>query len=171
MLQFLLTLSAGHVRRHRMEALLCLVGVALGVAVVIAIESAVAACVQSFTGAVDSLAERSTHSIFAATGPVTDANYIALLKKRLPFPIAPVIDRRVLVVDPAGREHLARLIGIDVFSERNLRSFTKMQSSLDDSAFRRFMTEPGTVVPRPPSRRRRRALRRFVRTTDRRRPA
>jgi putative ABC transport system permease protein len=147
MLPFLLQLSAGHVRRHRLEAVLCLIGVALGVAVVIAIEAAVAACVQSFTGAVDSLAERSTHSIFAETGPVADADYIALLKKRLPFPLAPVIDRRVLVVDSSGREHLARLIGIDVFSERSLRSFTKMQSSLDGAAFEKFMTEQGAVVP------------------------
>jgi putative ABC transport system permease protein len=146
MIRFLAKLSAGHFRRHRLEGLLCLIGVALGVAVVVAIEAAVAACVQSFNGAVGSMAERSTHGIFAEAGGLPDADYIALLKKRLPFPLAPVIDRHVLITDKSGHEHLARLIGIDVFSERSLRSFTKMQSSLDESAFRRFMTEPNTVV-------------------------
>jgi putative ABC transport system permease protein len=146
MLRFLYELSAGHFRRHRLEGLLCLIGVALGVAVVVAIEAAVAACVQSFTGAVGSMAERSTHGIFAEAGGVKDTDFIALLKKRLPFPLAPVIDRHVLITDRAGQQHLARLIGIDVFSERSLRSFTKMQSSLDESAFRQFMTEPNTVV-------------------------
>ena len=146
MFRFLSMLFTGHVRRHRLEAILCLLGVVLGVAVVVSIEAAVAACVQSFTGAVGSFAERSTHSIFAQTGGVPDTAYIALLKKRLSYSLAPVIDRHVLVTDRYGQEHLARLIGIDVFSERSLRSFTKMQSSLDESAFDKFMTEPGAVV-------------------------
>jgi putative ABC transport system permease protein len=144
MIRLFTHLISGHMRRHRLEALLCLIGVALGVAVVIAIESAVAACVQSFSGAVDSLAQRSTHSIFAETGPITDQQYINLLKEKLPFPLAPIIDRGVLAGTPAPI--LARLIGVDVFSERSLRSFTQMQSSLDENAFRQFLTEPNSVV-------------------------
>ncbi len=141
MLAFLLKLTLGHVRRHRLEAVLCLIGVALGVAVTVAVDAAVSACVQSFAGAVDTLAERSTHSLFAEQGTLSDEQYIDLLRKGLPFPLSPVIDRRVLIGDRP-----ARLIGIDVFAERRMRSFTQMQSSLDDDAFRRFMTEPGAVV-------------------------
>jgi len=152
MLKFFRNLIAGHIRRHRLEALLCLIGVALGVAVVVAIDAAVAACVQSFSGAVDSLAERSTHSIFAETGPLDDHQYIDLVRKKLPMPLAPMIDRGVLASGGGvanGKDPepiLARLIGVDVFSERQLRSFTQMQSSLDESAFRQFLTQPGTVV-------------------------
>ena len=40
---FFINLIRGHIRRHRLEALLCLIGVALGVAVVVAIEAAVTA--------------------------------------------------------------------------------------------------------------------------------
>ena len=57
MIGFFAKLTAGHFARHRLEALLCLIGVALGVAVVVSIDSAVAACVRSFQGAVGSLAE------------------------------------------------------------------------------------------------------------------
>src|SRR5689334_3035749 len=97
MLHFLYKLTRGHFRRHRLEAILCLLGVALGVAVVVAIDAAVAACVRSFSGAVGSLAQRSTHAIFAEQGTIPDQTYIDLLKRKLPYPLAPVIDRGVLV--------------------------------------------------------------------------
>src|ERR1700744_1626034 len=74
------SLMLGHFRRHRLEFLLCLLGVALGVAVVVAIDSAVTACVGSFSGAVQSLAERSTHSIFSAQGMITDRQYVDLAR-------------------------------------------------------------------------------------------
>ena len=146
MIRFFKNLIAGHIRKHRLEAMLCLIGVALGVAVVVAIDAAVAACVQSFSGAVDSLAERSTHGIFAETGPLTDQQYIDLLKQKLPYPLAPVIDRGVFAASGNREPILARLIGVDVFSERSLRSFTQMQSSLDEAAFRQFLTNPRQVV-------------------------
>ena len=145
MIGFFARLTRGHYRRHRLEGLLCLLGVALGVAVVVGIDAAVAACVQSFSGAVQSLAERSTHGIFADEGTISDDTYIALQKRELPFPLAPVIDRGILV-SSGGEALVGRLIGVDVFSERSLRSYTKMQSSLDDAAFRKFLTEPGQVV-------------------------
>lgn len=146
MIRFFSRLTFGHFRRHRLEGILCLIGVALGVAVVVAMDAAVAACVRSFGGAVDSLAERSTHSIFAEQGQITDAAYIALLRKKLPMPLAPVIDRTVVLNGTAGQTATGRLIGVDVFSERSLRSFTKMQSSLDEPAFRRLLTQPNQIV-------------------------
>jgi putative ABC transport system permease protein len=147
MTRFFLQLTRGHFRKHRLEALLCLVGVALGVAVVVSIDAAVAACVRSFQGAVNSLAERSTHSIFAEQGGIADETYLRLANQRLPSPMAPMIDRGLLVARDANAAPItARLIGVDVFSEKSLRSFTNMKSTLDDAAFRRFMTEPNAVV-------------------------
>ncbi len=147
MLQFFSKLMFGHFRRHRLEALLCLMGIALGVAVVIAIESAVRACVGSFRGAVESIAERSTHSVFAEDGTIADRVYIELKTKHPDLAMAPVIDRGVLVSRQGqDSQQVARLIGIDVFSERSLRSFTQVQSALDSDAFRRFLTVPGEVV-------------------------
>jgi putative ABC transport system permease protein len=144
---FFAKLTFGHFRKHGLEALLCLIGVALGVAVVVAIDSAVAACIRSFQGAVSTLAERSTHSIFAENGSIPDDVYISLANRHLPSPTAPMIDRRVLTKAPGDAAPIiARLIGVDVFSERSLRSFTNMKSTLDEDAFRRFLTEPGTVV-------------------------
>lgn len=146
MIRLYAALTYGHFRRHRLEFALCLLGVALGVAVVVAIDSAVAACVNSFSGAVHSLAERSTHSVFAADGPISDRQFIELLNRKLPVPLAPIIDRGVLASAGQTEPILARLLGVDVFSERSLRSFTQFQSTLDESARRRFLTEPNQVV-------------------------
>lgn len=145
MIGFFAKLIRGHYRRHRLEGALCLLGVALGVAVVVAIDAAVNACVQSFGGAVQSLAERSTHSLFAEDGTIADETYIGLLKQSLPYPLAPVIDRGVLV-SGSGDAIVGRLIGVDVFAERSLRSYTKMGSTLDEAAFRAFLTQPNQVV-------------------------
>ena len=167
LLAFFAKLAAGHARRHKLEAILCLLGVALGVAVVVAIDAAVDAAVASFGGAVNSFAERSTHSIFADAGTLPDSAYLTMMRKDLPFPLSPIIDRSVLARTNNGVSNneasasssvsltspreaadgtLARLIGIDVFAERSLRSFTKMQSSLDADAFRQFLTEPNAIV-------------------------
>lgn len=165
MIRFFSQLTLGHFRRHRLEALLCLAGVALGVAVMIAIDAAVRACVDSFEGAVGSLAERSTHGIFAEQGTISDDAYLDLKRRRLPFPMAPVIERGVLTRpagaglgaprlygtlsagdDPERDGVVVRLIGMDVFAERNLRSFTKVKGGIDDDAYHRFLTEPGQVV-------------------------
>src|SRR3954453_22727267 len=97
MLSFLTKLASGHFRKHRLEAILCLIGVELGVAVVVSIDSAVAACVRSFQGAVGSLAERSTHSIFSEQGPLTHEVSLALAPRGLNVPMAPMIDRGILV--------------------------------------------------------------------------
>lgn len=145
MIAFLARLVRGHYRRHRLEGVLCLLGVSLGVAVVVAIDAAVNACVQSFGGAVQSLAERSTHSIFSEDGTIPDQTYIDLLRRKLPFPLAPVIDRGVMV-SAGGQALVGRLIGVDVFSERSLRTYTKVGTSLDADAFDRFLIEPNQVV-------------------------
>ncbi len=146
MINFFRKLTAGHLRKHRLEALLCVLGVALGVAVVVGIDSAVAACGRSCSGAVQSLAERSTHAVFSTSGSISDETYVALAQKRLPFPLALLLDRGVLVDRGNEEPVVARLIGVDVFSERSLRSFTRMQSTLDEAALHRYMTEPGAVV-------------------------
>jgi putative ABC transport system permease protein len=57
-----------------------------------------------------------------------------------------MIDRGVLASTASTPPTVARLIGVDVFSEKSLRSVTNMKSTLDDTAFRRFLTEPDAVV-------------------------
>ncbi|MGF1634377.1 MAG: FtsX-like permease family protein [Phycisphaerae bacterium] len=146
MLRLIANLTRGHFRSHKVELALCLIGVALGVAVLVGIELAVAASVRSFEGAVTQLMDRATHSIRHDRGHVTDEEYIDLVLKRWPEPLAPVIDRRVIHAADDGVETLVRLIGVDPFAERQMRTVTRVQDDLPDDAFDRFMTDPQAVV-------------------------
>ncbi len=149
MIGLILKLFRGHVRKHALESLLCLVGIALGVAVVVGINLAVAACVSSFASAVDTLADRATHSIISTRGSsvsLTDEDYIALAKLNLPTPMAPIIDRRLAATAKDGELAAVHFLGIDPFAERKLRTHTKISGILGTDAFNRFMTEPNQVV-------------------------
>jgi putative ABC transport system permease protein len=145
MIGMILKLFRGHVRQHALEIALCVVGIALGVAVVVGIDLAVDASVNSFRGAVRTLADRATHAIAGVEGSVRDEQFIDL-RQRLPnLPLAPVIDRRILA-HTAGGDVTVRLFGVDPFSERGMRSITRVDGTLDDTARDRFLSEPDVVV-------------------------
>jgi putative ABC transport system permease protein len=151
MIGLILKLFRGHVRKHALEAVLCLVGIALGVAVVVGIDLAVAASVSSFAAGVETLADRATHSITSTRGGeggVTDAEYVALARADLPTPLSPVIDRRVVAIAGNGQEQAIHFLGIDPFAERKLRTHTQLSGAggLSGEASDRFMTEPYEVV-------------------------
>ncbi|MGN6368415.1 MAG: FtsX-like permease family protein [Phycisphaerae bacterium] len=146
MISLALKLFRGHMRRHALEVALCLVGIALGVAVVVGIDLAVAACVSSFASAVDALADRATHSIVSPNGAITDQQYIDLARQDLPTPLAPIIDRHLLAAGPSQQPQEVHLLGADPFSEQKLRSHTKITTALSEDAFDRFLTQPNEVV-------------------------
>ncbi len=146
MIRLALQLARGHFRKHLLEAALCVIGVALGVAVAVGIDGAVSASVASFRGAVESVSGSATHSITATTGELTDEQYIELARSHHPWPMTPVIDRRVAALDGDGVPHVVRLLGIDPFADDQMRPFTVFDRKTNPSAFRAFYTEPNTVV-------------------------
>ena len=124
-------------------------GIALGVAVVVGIDLAVGACVSSFASAVETLADRATHSITSTRGGdgmLTDEEYISLVKADLSMPLSPVIDRRLAGAGPGGRLEPIHFFGIDPFAEKKLRTHTKLSGVLDSEAFNHFMTQANQVV-------------------------
>jgi putative ABC transport system permease protein len=145
MIGLILKLFRGHVRKHALEAVLCLVGIALGVAVVVGIDLAVGASVSSFAAGVETLADRATHSITSTHGMVTDAEYVALANAEPEMALSPVIDRRLSATGRNGEEAI-HFLGIDPFAERKLRTHVKLSGLLSGDAFDRFMTEPNQVV-------------------------
>jgi putative ABC transport system permease protein len=141
-----LKLFLGHLRKHAVEVLLCLLGVTLGVAVVVGIDLAVAASVRSFEKGVNALADRATHAVVHDQGALRDEDFIEL-KRRLPTArVAPILDRRVLVGRANDANLSARVFGADVFSERAMRSFTQVDASIAQDTLDRFLTQPGQVV-------------------------
>jgi putative ABC transport system permease protein len=141
-----LALTRGHFRKHMLEAALCIIGVGMGVAVAVGIDGAVSASVASFRGAVESVSGSATHSITAATGTLTDEQYIELARVHHPWPMTPVIDRRVTALDADDQPHVVHLLGVDPFADGQMRPFTVFDPQRDQKAFRAFYTEPNTVV-------------------------
>lgn len=146
MIRLSFQLARGHFRRHLLEAMLCVIGVALGVAVAVGIDGAVSASIASFQAAVRSVSGSATHSIVGADGTLSDDQYIDLARKPHPWPMKPVIDRRLIALDAENHPHVVRLLGIDPLADGDLRPFTPIHAKADSEAFTAFFTEPNTVV-------------------------
>ena len=103
---------------HRWQALLALVGIVMGVAVVLAVDLANGAAKASFALSSEQLRGAATHRLVGATGQVPQALYRTLATTPGHPPLAPVISSRVRVPGRAGR---LQLIGLDVFAEAGFR--------------------------------------------------
>ena len=105
--------------KHRWQALLALVGITLGVAVVLAVDLANGAAKQSFADSAAQLRGAATHRLMNPAGRVPQALYTDLFTTPGHPPMAPVISERVRITGHDGR---FRLLGLDVFAEGGFRS-------------------------------------------------
>ena len=60
--------------------------------------------------------------------------------------MTPVIDRRLTAMDHDDHPHIVQLLGIDPFADEQMRPFGVFDQRRDERAFRKFYTEPDTVV-------------------------
>ena len=104
--------------RHRWQALLALVGIVMGVAVVLAVDLANGAARASFALSAEQLRGAATHRIIGNTGEVSQALYTQLFTSPGHPPMAPVITAKVQIDGYQGR---SRLVGLDLFSEGQFR--------------------------------------------------
>jgi len=105
--------------RHRWQALLALIGIVMGVAVVLAVDLANSAAKASFALSAEQLRGSSTHRLVGAAGGIPQAFYRTLFTTPGHPPIAPVVSERVRV---EGRDGAVRLIGVDIFAEGAFRT-------------------------------------------------
>lgn len=129
--------SARYLRRHPWLFILSILGVALGVAVVVAIDVANSSARRAFELSTEAVAGRATHQVRRAEGPLPDTVYRSL-KVDLGFrDAAPVVEGFVR----SGARTL-RVLGIDPLAEAPFRGYTSARS-FDLGA---FMTEPTTLL-------------------------
>lgn len=139
-----LLLRAGlrHHTRHRWQALLALVGIMMGVAVVVAVDLANAAASASFARSASQLRGAATHRLIGSQGYLPQAVYTDLFTTPGHPPIAPVISTRVRA---QGSQERFRLIGIDTFAEASMRrDLGGAISGTDD--LRIWLSRPGVAV-------------------------
>ena len=122
-----LLLLAGlrHVLRHPWQGVLALTGIALGVAVVLAVDLANRGARAAFELSAEQLQGEATHRLVAADGTLPESLYVELRRQPGHPPMAPVVTDWVQV---ANREGRYRLVGLDLFAEGPFRGRLPVQT-------------------------------------------
>jgi len=136
--------SRRHMLRHPWQLILSLVGVALGVAVVIAVDQANESASRAFLYSMESVTGRATHQIVGGTAGIPDALYTELRVEAGVRAVAPVVEGYVAsLTEPARSLHL---LGIDPFAEEPFRSHLASLSDEGGARLATLLIEPASVL-------------------------
>jgi putative ABC transport system permease protein len=145
----ILRLAGRYISRRFFQSLLFILGVALGVAVVIAIDIANASASRAFNLSTESITGKATHQIIGGAGGLPTELYSQI---RLGLGIrnsAPVIEAYVTGVDVGDQPLL--VLGVDPFAEPPFRAYltTVNIQGAEQPAFEAlntFLAQPNTVL-------------------------
>lgn len=140
----LLRLGWRYISRRLFQSLLFVLGVALGVAVVVAIDIANASASRAFTLSSESVVGRATHQIVGGPNGFPSGLYAQI---RLDMGIkrsAPVVSEFARIADSEGA---LRLLGVDPLAEPPFRPYLFGENdNADFAALNRLIAEPGSIV-------------------------
>ncbi|MGE0384611.1 MAG: ABC transporter permease [Gammaproteobacteria bacterium] len=133
--------SLRHARRHPLQVACAWLGIALGVAVVTAIDLTEASARRAFAVATEAVAGRTTHRIQGGPAGVDEHAYARLQLAGTEALAAPIIEAAVRI---DGKDAgMVTLLGLDPIAAAPLRGADGIGA--DDPRWRRLMTEPGTA--------------------------
>ena len=127
-----------HLLRHRWQSTLSVLGIALGVAVVMAVELSNQSANRAFELSMEEITGRSSHHISAATGSLDESLYRDLRLVQGIRSSAPVIEGRVAIL---GEQFT--LLGLDPIAEQ---PFRPLLPSIGDSGVRTLLIRPDAVI-------------------------
>jgi putative ABC transport system permease protein len=113
--------------RHPWQTGLMILGVALGVAVMVAIDLANSAASRAFDLSTDAVAGRATHQIIGGPAGLDEAAYTRLRTEGVPVAAAPVVTDYITSPQLGGRP--IQLLGVDPFAEAPFRSYLVNEGS------------------------------------------
>lgn len=138
-------LALRHSTRHPIQSLLLILGVALGVAMIVAIDLANGSASQAFALSTDSIAGKATHQIVAAPGDLPTSLYEQLRVELGLTDVAPVVTGLVLLKD--ANDLPLQLLGVDPFAEGPFRTYLGNGSGeVSFEALLSLLIEPDTVL-------------------------
>jgi putative ABC transport system permease protein len=124
--------------------ILCILGIALGVAMMVSIDLANGSAQRAFSLSTDAITGKATHRIVAIAPTGIDETVYANLKREASqVDAAPVVEGYAKVAE-LGNQPL-RLVGVDLFAESPFRGYFNDVGS-NGNGFIRFLTQPNTVV-------------------------
>jgi len=122
---------------------LMLAGLALGVAVVTAIDLASQSALRAFEVSTDTVVGRATHQVIGGPTGVPEALYRELRAAPGTMQMAPVVEGVVSARD--FDERPMRILGVDIFAEAPFRDQLSPGLAFDPD-FQQFFTEPGMAI-------------------------
>jgi putative ABC transport system permease protein len=120
--------SLGYLLRHPWQLGLAILGISIGVAVMVAVDLANESSRKAFVASMDTLNGEASHQIIGGPGGVDESVYVNLRVNQGIRSVAPVMSGSVRINDTT-----MQLLGIDLFAEREFRSFTSPSVSLSGS--------------------------------------
>ncbi len=136
--------------RRPFQSILCILGVALGVAVIIAIDLANLSASRAFSLSTDTVAGKATHQIIGAASGLDQEIYRRPKVEVGIREAAPVIDGYAVALE-LDRQPL-HILGIDVFAEAPFRNYLGNGGTGAGSAgagggrFCQILTQPATLL-------------------------
>jgi putative ABC transport system permease protein len=140
--------SFGYLLRHPWQLALALIGIGIGVAVIVAVDLANQSSRKAFFLSMDALTGKATHQVIGGPGGIDEKLYVRLRTMHGIRNIAPIVEGYVRVNDAS-----VRILGVDLFAERQMRSFAfgprndaESASISSQTLFRNMLTEPGASL-------------------------
>jgi putative ABC transport system permease protein len=152
-LKLLRLFNLRHLRRRRLATALCLLGIAIGVAVMVAIDLANENAMLSFRRTVDAVTGQTTHQLTGVAGGIPDSLAAAIISTPN-LSAAPVIEY-VVACREANKDAL-HLLGVDPFKDAAFRDYTGFAAPQDsalrilDATLLDFLTKPGAALVSAP---------------------
>ncbi len=143
-----------YLTHHPWQSILMVAGIALGVAVVVAINLANVSASRAFDISTESLTGRATHQIDGGPQGLDENIYTQLRRSGIPLLSAPVISD--YVVSPQLGSQPLELLGVDPFAEAPFRAYLGSSDAVrgngasppqaDPGSFSAFLTQPGAIL-------------------------
>lgn len=145
----ILRLARRYTSRRLFQSILFVLGVALGVAVVIAIDTANASASRAFSLSAESVSGRATHQIVGGPGGLPESFYRQVRLELGLRQSAPVIEE--YAYSPELGDQPLRLLGVDPFAEPPFRAYLSTvevqgESGSGFEAVNAFIAQPNTAL-------------------------
>ena len=128
--------------RHPLQALLAVAGIAVGVAVTLAIDLANGSAEKAFRLSTAAVTGKATHQVVSGPGGLPEEIFPRIVLEGTTAPAAPVVEETVMLSSGVSRS--LRLLGLDPTAEAPFRtSFDGIGGGIDLGA---LATEPGAVL-------------------------
>lgn len=138
--------SLRYLPRHPWQLALCVAGIALGVAVVLAVDLATASARKSFQLSLEQVTGRATHRIVGGRSGIPETLYTWLRVAQGLRETAPVVTGFAELADNSGRQ--IRIMGVDIFAESAFRGHS-VRGDRSDADVTALLTRPYAALLPP----------------------